>query len=173
MFAYCLERACCLGACGRRWCFLSTSLCTSWNLASSMSQTRKLTPKVQIHVKMLAFWRAFSPCIDNDSHKQNQAPRNRPLNQTQAFDHLCNQTPTRHSHLLISVLHFLPCPFPVIHPKNLMLPVKSSWPSVQYLPHQQALTVSLTYMVESLAALTPAVKQSPLWEAVECSLSKV
>lgn len=60
----------CSGDCDCGECFLSTPLSTSWNLASSMSQIRKLTPKLQIHLKVLAFHRAFSPGIDSGIHKK-------------------------------------------------------------------------------------------------------
>lgn len=69
------EGACCVKGYDSGRCLLCTSICFSMNLAGSMLQTRKSTPKLQIRLRVLM----SSPCIDGGSHKY-QAPRNRPLN---------------------------------------------------------------------------------------------
>ena len=69
------EGACCVKGYDGGRCLLCTSMCFSVNLAGSMLQIRKSTPKLQIPLRVLM----SSPSIDNGSHKY-QAPRNRPLN---------------------------------------------------------------------------------------------
>lgn len=69
------EGACCVKGYDSGRCLLCTSMCFSVNLAGSMLQTRKSTPKLQIRLRVLM----SSPSIDSGSHKY-QAPRNRPLN---------------------------------------------------------------------------------------------
>ena len=74
------ERVCCSGACDSGSCFLNTSVRSSWDLASSMSQIKKLTPKLQIHLRYWHFEGQFSQAWTM-AVVNNQAPRNRPLNQ--------------------------------------------------------------------------------------------
>lgn len=63
----------------------------------------------------------------------------------------------------------------ITHSKNSMPPVKASEPSARHhRPPPPLLTLSLTYMVKSPAALVPCCKTIlPLWEAVEFPLLMV
>lgn len=63
----------------------------------------------------------------------------------------------------------------ITHSRNLMPPVKASEPSARHhRPPPPLLTLSLTYMVKSPAALVPCCKTIlPLWEAVEFPLLMV
>lgn len=159
--------------------FSLTHPSSSWNLASPMSQIRKLTAKLQIHLKVLAFWRAFSPSIDN-AVLNNQAPRNRPLNpnlglwpplQPDTYQTLTSSDKSCWAKCLC--LAFSPFPSPSYSPKESVAACKVVTTISSVSSHQQPVTISLTYMVKSPAALSPCCKTISPWEAIECFLSKV